>query len=189
MAKVSRSRYGCALMPDASINWGSVADWVSGLGSLSASAVALYLARSSDRIRLRCTCGIRFTVGGGMPEESLVWISVTNVGRRPTRVTTVGLTVGSRWGKGGRRAAILRVPASPYCSPLPLVLHDGETGQWAIPLDAQRSWVSDLVRDMVPDAEARATLRFFIGTSHGAEVSFPPEQSLLDDLREAAERA
>lgn len=35
----------------AAINWGSVADWVSGIGSISASGVALYLAGAEGRAR------------------------------------------------------------------------------------------------------------------------------------------
>lgn len=34
-----------------SVNWGSVADWVSGFGSIAASGVALYLAGSDRRAR------------------------------------------------------------------------------------------------------------------------------------------
>jgi hypothetical protein len=49
------------------INWGSVADWVSGLGSFSAVIVALYLSRSAQRVRLRGYCGLRVILGGGSP--------------------------------------------------------------------------------------------------------------------------
>jgi hypothetical protein len=56
----------------AEINWGSVADWVSGLGSLSSGVIALYLARASQRIRLKGYCGIRVIVGfGTTPEKKL----------------------------------------------------------------------------------------------------------------------
>lgn len=37
----------------AGIQWGSVADWVSGIGSLSAAVVALYVALSARRIGYR----------------------------------------------------------------------------------------------------------------------------------------
>jgi hypothetical protein len=66
------------------INWGSVADWVSGLGSLSAGIIALYLARASQRIRLKGYCGLRMIVGFGNTPQEVVSFVVTNVGTRST---------------------------------------------------------------------------------------------------------
>lgn len=57
-------------MVDGGITWGSIADWVSGLGSLFAGVIALYLARASERIRLNGYVGVRLA-GGGMPTVEL----------------------------------------------------------------------------------------------------------------------
>ena len=76
------------------VNWGSVADWVSGLGSLSAAIVVLYLTRWSQSIRLRGYCGLRLLVGGDGPREELVFINVTNIGTRSTIVGNLGVRVG-----------------------------------------------------------------------------------------------
>src|SRR5688572_27200040 len=76
------------------VNWGSVADWVSGIGSLSAAIVALYVAHLSRRIHLTGYCGHRLILGGGGPREEIVSISVTNIGQRTTTISNVGMTVG-----------------------------------------------------------------------------------------------
>lgn len=76
------------------VNWGSVADWVSGLGSMSAAIVALYLARWSHKIRLRGYCGLRIVVGGNGPKVELVFINVTNICTRSTIVGNLGIRVG-----------------------------------------------------------------------------------------------
>jgi len=41
----------------AGIQWGSIADWVSDIGSLSAAVVALYVSFSARRKRLQGYCG------------------------------------------------------------------------------------------------------------------------------------
>ena len=62
------------------INWGSVADWVSGLGSLSAVIVALYLSKESMRVRLQGSAGLRIILGNGMNlKDSLLPFPVGSV--------------------------------------------------------------------------------------------------------------
>jgi hypothetical protein len=62
------------------VNWGSVADWVSGIGSLSAAIVALYIALFSQRVKLRGSCGrgLIITEGGGDRIDVLT-ISAINI--------------------------------------------------------------------------------------------------------------
>jgi hypothetical protein len=81
-------------MTIADINWGSVADWVSGVGSLSAGIIALYLARASQRIRLKGYCGLRMSVGFGTTPQELVSFVVTNIGTRGTVVNNISMRVG-----------------------------------------------------------------------------------------------
>ena len=45
------------------IEWGSVASWVSGLGSFAAVATALYLSRDAQRVKLNGYCGLRSCLG------------------------------------------------------------------------------------------------------------------------------
>src|SRR5262245_32639947 len=80
------------------IDWGSLAAWVSGIGSLAAAVVALYVARFSQRIRLRGYCGRRLIVGRGQPQIDVLAVSVTNISLRPTEVIDIVFTCGIwRW--------------------------------------------------------------------------------------------
>lgn len=59
------------------VQWGSVADWVSGFGSIAASGVALYLSGSERRARRDAdrpviSCSLR--EGGG---DGWVWVSIS----------------------------------------------------------------------------------------------------------------
>lgn len=100
-------------MPVASIpnlNWGSIADWVSGIGSLAAATVALYVALSSQRVKLRGYCGLRLIIGGQEPKFEVFSVSVTNISQRPTVITNVGFTFGLfRWKRHGLEYALTLV--------------------------------------------------------------------------------
>jgi hypothetical protein len=116
------------------VNWGSVADWVSGLGSLSAAIVALYLAKWSQSIRLYGYCGLRIAIGGGGPKEELVFISVTNIGTRSTIVSNLGMRVGMF----KKRFALIPMVKDQYSDGIPYQIADGQQAKWAVPLDEKK---------------------------------------------------
>jgi hypothetical protein len=92
------------------VNWGSVADWVSGLGSVSAAIVALYLSRSAQRIKLRGYCGLRIRLAGESEPQELVFVSVTNIGNRATVICNLAIRTGV-WKK---RVAIITMQRDIY---------------------------------------------------------------------------
>lgn len=161
-----------------SVNWGSVADWVSGLGSLSAAIVALYLARWSQRIRLRGYCGLRTAVGGNGPREELVFINVTNIGTRSTIVGNLGMRVGLL----KKRFAIITMVKDQYSVGIPHPIADGQQAHWAIPLDENKTWLRDLCKDFVVAPTDVRTLRFQIQTTHGETFNIRPERSLREAM-------
>ncbi len=162
------------------INWGSVADWVSGLGSLSAAIVALYLAKSAERIRLRGYLGLRVVVGQGMAPEDLVFISVTNIGTRATVINNISMRVG--WFK--RRHAIIAVVKDQYSVGVPYSIADGQEGHWGIPLDKDKKWLVDLIDGFVLNRSDVSSLRVFIHTNHGEALALRPEKEFLDAIIE-----
>lgn len=160
------------------INWGSVADWVSGIGSLSAAMVALYLAKSAERIRLRGYCGLRVVVGQGMALQDLVFISVTNVGARATVINNISMRVG--WFK--RRHAIITVVKDQYSVGVPYAIADGQEGHWGIPLDKDKKWLCDLIGGFIVCRSDINSLRFFVHTNHGEAVALHPEKPFRDAI-------
>jgi len=160
------------------ITWGSVADWVSGLGSMSAGIIALYLSRESQRIRLRGYCGLRVLVGGGGPKQDLVSISVTNIGTRATIVNNISI----RAGLFKTRLAIITMPKDAFSVGIPYSLADGHEAHWGIPLDQNKSWLRDLCKDFILNEHDVRTLRFRIHTSHGDFFTLKPEEPLLNAI-------
>jgi len=112
------------------IEWGSVADLVSGLDSLSAVIVALYLSNSAQRVKLRGYVGLRVLTIGEEPMTDLVSLSVTNIGNRSTRINVISIAVGIF----SKREAIIPITYSSLSSPMPCPLSDGEEAHWYIPL-------------------------------------------------------
>ena len=160
------------------VNWGSVADWVSGVGSLSAAVVALHLARWSQSIRFRGYCGLRLAVGGGGPREELVFISVTNIGTRSTVISNLGMRVGLF----KKRFAIVTMQKDFYSVGIPYPLGDGQEAHWAMPLDEKKTWLRELCEGFVVSPTDVRTLRFQIHTTHGETFNIRPEQPLREAL-------
>lgn len=168
-----------------SIQWGTVADWVSGVGSLAAAFVALYLAKDQKRIQLKGYFGARVLVGGGTPPTDLITISVTNVGHRATVINNVGLRVG-RFKK--MRHAIIQTDRMYGSAPIPLPLADGQQGQWNIPLVFDgRNWIDDLC-DLVETEADIKSLRAVVFTTHQEPAYLPAEEGLRKMIREAQKR-
>ncbi len=160
------------------VNWGSVADWASGLGSLSAAIVALYLAKWSQRIKLRGYCGLRTAIGGGGPTAELVFINVTNIGTRATIVGNLGMRVGLI----KKRFAIIPMPKDQYSVGIPYPIADGEQAHWAMPLDEKKTWLLELCEDFINTPMDVHTLRIQIHTSHGETFNIRPERPLREAM-------
>jgi hypothetical protein len=163
------------------IDWGSVADWVSGLGSLSAVVTALYFASDSQKIKLDGYCGIRLVVGNGGPQKELIWISVTNVGSRTAIINNVGMRIG----RFKKRRAIITFSKDIYSDGVPVELADGQVAKWGLPLTEDKKWIKDLVDGFIETEDDIRTLRFTIFTTHGAMKVIKPEDSLKQEIQKA----
>jgi hypothetical protein len=170
------------------INWGSIADWVSGIGSLAAVITALHLARASNKIRLRVHIGHRLLLvpgqAGKRPE--FVQIGVTSVGSRVARVTSVGYRVGVR----KKQLAIQTTEQTPISDPMPKDLTDGQEAQWMIPLDRQDNWIDRFCKDfLLPNWRIRLwSTRLQVYTSVGQVFEARFEPSIKRRLAEACVR-
>ena len=118
--------------------WEVAGTWISGLGTLSAAGIALWLGLAEHRPRLRCLARIGVPIGGAFNQvgDRHLWISVTNVGRRPAVLQSVGWESGLFWQDSPflpKQFAFL-VAEGPYCRPLPSTLQPGETASFMTPL-------------------------------------------------------
>ncbi|MGJ7495572.1 hypothetical protein ACSFA8_10875 [Variovorax sp. RT4R15] len=167
-------------MNESAVNWGSVADWVSGIGSLAAVITALYLSHWSQRVRLAFTCRHMAVLGQGIPSQDLVLFSATNVGSRSTVVRNITMRVGLF---RPRYAVLVPHHRDLYCAGIPKALSDGESADWGIPLDEDRTWIKELSKDLVASKWDLFTLRFQIHTSNGSTKSIRPDLPIRNMLK------
>jgi hypothetical protein len=161
----------------ASLNWGTLADWVSGIGSLSAAGVALYVSFEAKRIDLKGTCGIRNIVGGNVTDHPrLINISAVNLGTRSTTVTMISMRIGKR---RSYKYAVIPMHQSLYSAGLPLTLNDGQRVDWSLEIDSTDSVIRDLSSEFIESHQQLKTLVFQIHTSHGKVINIKPEDALI----------
>lgn len=161
----------------AEVQWGSIADWVSGTGSLAAAVVALYVAHSAQRVRLKVYCGHRLVVGRGQPTFDVFSVTATNISQRPTVITNIGFSFGLwRWKKHG----IITFMQDDIGHGIPKPLSDGETGSWNVRLGPNNVWVTDLVNKFPFNRFSLLTWRVHVHTSNGGTTTVRPDKSMRE---------
>lgn len=171
---------------DQQINiWNAVGTWVAGIATFAAVVVSLYLARRSERLRIKATAGLRQVFAGdGTPAEDHVQISVVNHGDRTVIVNSVGWKIGT-----GKTARYCVQPVSGrWTQDYPKQLAHGETGSFLISFLATPDWPTHFAKSFIRDVSPKnlKTLRALVHTSLGQTVEVVPEGNLLRKLREAA---
>jgi hypothetical protein len=161
------------------VEWGSIADWVSGIGSFAAAIVALYVALSSRRIKLSGYCGHRLIIGSGQPRIEVFAVAVTNVSQRPTVITNIGFTFGIwRWKQHG----IITFMQNQLSHGIPKPLSDGESGNWTVPLGADNQWLKELIEQFPVNRLTILTWRIHVHTSNGGTTTLRPEKNIRERL-------
>lgn len=162
------------------MEWGSVADWVSGIGSMSAAISALYLAKSANKIKLQAHFGHRLLLVQGMEPQEIILFSVTNIGNRSTVIKSVGL----RTGLFRKRYGIIAVEKNNISDVMPKALADGEEGRWSIVLHGKNNWLTELRDKFVADWLDAWTLCLEIHTSNGGVINVRAEKGIRKKLLE-----
>ncbi|NQD81108.1 hypothetical protein HP436_13080 [Pseudomonas sp. CrR14] len=156
------------------MNWGTVADWASAVGSVFAAAVALWLAKRERRVSIQAKCGIRVMVDGRQ-QTTLVSITVTNTGFRPFKISNIGL----RHGLIKKQMGLIKLgQPTEFCDPLLITLSDGEGSHFGFPIN-HKNWVATMGQEM-QSWLAVETLRVFICCSNGQVFKLRPERPLLN---------
>jgi hypothetical protein len=163
--------------------WGVVGSWLSGMATLAAVCLTLWLVNRSDRVRVNGYAGIRLVVeGDGTPAEKQVCISVTNLGERAVTVNTVGWRIGE-WRR--RRYAIQNL-AGRYSAQYPTELGHGKSASFMVSLKDVPNWPTEFMSFVgTNDRKNLSTLRAAIHTSVGQSIYLRPEEELIELLAKA----
>ena len=167
----------------------SFAPWLSAIGSLSAVAFALYLARQDKRVRLDVSVGHRLlaTQGVAGPHHSYLAIKVTNIGHREAQISNL------TWKTGIIRKAyaIQTTPRDDMSSAVPIRLKDGEEANYFIRLDDEHNWLGKFIEDFLPNKHwlRLKFARFHVHTTIGSEFSTKLEKSFITLCLERIEKS
>lgn len=164
----------------------AIAESFSAIGTVAAVIVALWLARRDERLRLR----IRVVVGGivtrGQPVAEtatppVLWIKVTNIGRRPAEVAAIGWQLGVV----RRRRFVAIIDPDAVSSRLPTRLEDGQVAHYMPPLKPFVDTMADEIRGHRWKALGLRSLRLLVDTSGGKTFVVRPDPGLVRHLRDA----
>ncbi len=164
--------------------------WLSGLGTLAAAFIALWLGLRGSRVKLRAFADLRLVaadlrsvVGTGELERGL-YIQVTNGGERPVTIISVGWCVGWRVSKRWNRRFAINPTALNQC---PKTLSHGESASFYTSFSEQPDWMRNFSAAFIKNTTRRhvKTLRVQIHTSVGHTENVIPAESFLKELEEA----
>jgi hypothetical protein len=164
------------------------APWLAAFGTLSAVVTSLYLARRSDRVVLDVRVGIRsLAVRGGGPRHGteLLWVNITNLGRRSATLTALYWRP-VPWRKAGW---LWLAPENDLSSPFPTTLTDGQSANYAMPIAEFLKNFSGFARETFAGCTGWVRLRllrFHVTTSTGQSFTAKPERSVLQQVRQLA---
>ncbi len=157
-----------------------IGTWLAGIGTLVASAIALWLARRSEKIKLKAHVGLRLIVGNGNSQECLNF-NVTNLGERPVTINGIGWRIGKR--KNRRTAIQILSQSSPH--QFPKKIDYGETASFMVIFSECPNWMQEFSKDFIKDLSEKSikTLRTQIFTSVGHIEDVVPEKSFLAGIK------
>lgn len=166
--------------------WEAIGTWVAAVGTVGAIWTALSIARRDNAIRLKINASVGQIVGNPLipMQQRHLWITVTNLGRRPLILQTISWRSGllpARWKFLSRIYAVQNAIA-PQGPNLPLRMQDGDVANWMIPLD---HWLADDISKLIanPHWLGLHTLRIGAHTSTGESVFAAPAPSLRESIR------
>ncbi len=155
----------------------ALASWLAALGTITASVVALWLARSSQRVKVNALVDMGMIVPDPSRRTYLTFI-VTNTGERPVVINSIGWRVGTR----RERRFCLTTNYGGTGDQLPKTLAHGEKAMFVAMDDSN---IAEFAVDFVKDLSERSlrTLRGQFHTSVGHTETVHPADSVLQELR------
>ena len=164
----------------AQVNWGPIADWVSGIGSLSACITALYLAKKQNKIQITASCGPRLVIQNGFPNTEVISFIAINVGNRSTIINGIGFSVGYI----KKRHCIVTIMKSRTSQAVPLALSDGQEGHWTIEKNLPTPWYPEFCNGFINTIRDVDSLKVLFYTTNGGMFSFKPDNTFKQELKD-----
>ena len=161
----------------------AIGTWVSGIGSLAAAIVALYLANRTQIIRLNVHVGLMdVVIGDGSPLQKHLGFQVTNLGEKPVIVNTAGWAIG----KEKKRRFAVQPLQSPHSAQYPVELAHGKSANFFVSFDVMPEWPREFATGFVKDLSDKnlKTLVAQVHTSVGKTIEVHPRRDLLDALKQ-----
>lgn len=155
----------------------AVGTWLAAFGTVGAVIVALWLARSGQKVSLKARVGIRHIMGGGHSRECLSF-RVTNLGDRPVTIEGVGWRVG----RGKSREFADQMMSFSLGDQFPKRLEHGASASFILDFSESPAWKTDFFEKVIGNRPLK-TLRAQIYTSVGHTEVVRPEVSLLKRLK------
>ena len=164
---------------------GAIGAWVAGLGTLGAAGIALWLARRTEKIRMRCVVNLYVVLyGEKQPTKYCMGCEVTNLGILHIIVDAIGWSIGTGNNKKYGTQNIFR---SPYSDSLPKRLEYGESANFRVlwKEEEMKIWMRNLVEMFDITFSNIETLRARIYTTTGHVETVKPSKDFMKELAEA----
>ena len=150
---------------------------VAAVGTILATVVALWLARSSQRVKLKATVGVRETITA-QGQGTIVVFNVTNVGERPVTISMIGWRI--------RKRRYLIPLTGPPGDQVPKTIAHGENAMFIVLVKGSAMWIPEFIDQVAKNDLSESSIRALRGqfhTSVGYSKNVVPEDGLLDELR------
>jgi hypothetical protein len=156
----------------------AVATCIGAFATSGAVIVSLWLARQPDRVQLRAIAQDLVLITQAQPNTPhYAVITVTNIGRRPAKVTNLGWEIGR--GKS-KKSFIQTTGADRLSSALPVILDDGAEARWFFPLD---EWLTDWPEHLGADwQQLLPKMRLCVYTSTWKPIKTPMDKTLIEKI-------
>jgi hypothetical protein len=168
--------------------WEVIGVWVSGIGTVGAVIVALWLARNQGRVRLSVTAGHRLLVARGEKHTpDYCSIRVVNTGLRPARITSIGWEIG----RGRNKGYLYQIFGFPGFDDVPKDLQEGQDANFMVPFRAygnEKDWIRTFPQEVIGDRNPERAVRqvkVVVNTSTGQAFKARIERGLQERLLKA----
>jgi len=164
---------------------GAVGTWVAGLGTFGAAGIALWLARRTEKVRMKCMVDLHVILyGDARPRERCVLFEVTNLGMLPIIVDTIKWSIGTGRDKKYGDHFIF---GSALSASLPKRLEYGESADFRHSWKEEytKIWMHDFAEMLGVTRSNIKTLRARIHTTTGHVEVVKPLRSFMEELAEA----
>jgi hypothetical protein len=161
--------------------------WVSGIGTLLAVLVSLYLARRQTAVMIDLSAGHRIMVTPGQEHTpEFIVIRAVNAGQQPITLTHIGWRIGMF----KKMHFVQVVDGNPLSSALPVQLAPGQQAQYFVPLNQSPNWIERFAENLnhwFPKISVE-TLKVSASATVGPTIYRKPERGLRKMLVDAQEK-